>query len=344
MVSGLLDEAGQRRAEGWKGTCGTGWVVVRFDAGTRSAHSTDASNFRDAASASARRGPGPGRLRARRVEHAAAYHGPAECPERRGHGRGPRIGPGRRVPPTDMTTLEELARKPRPVPAATSTSGRPPPSSGWAVAILPWPWSASSRETRRTNRVTLSPSPRASGSAVLLPAVRGGLSVAMISSGEERRGPEGDSPYPTTGEHAAKPVPFPLTWLGPLTRTEAKNQALVGLEHEIPQVEGATATSGIGGKLEHGRAADTVAQTERHLVGREVQRNEESLIELPLEAEDVGGGVHQALAPGLQRGFAGAQMEKAAHERKRRGWILLLGLHAQALGLGDDRQPGARRR
>jgi hypothetical protein len=53
MVSGLLDEAGQRRAESWKGTCGTGWVVVRFDAGTRGAYSTDASNFPGAASASA---------------------------------------------------------------------------------------------------------------------------------------------------------------------------------------------------------------------------------------------------------------------------------------------------
>jgi hypothetical protein len=53
MVSGLLDQAGQRRAEGWEGTCGTGWVVVRFDAGTGGAYSTDASNFPGAASASA---------------------------------------------------------------------------------------------------------------------------------------------------------------------------------------------------------------------------------------------------------------------------------------------------
>ena len=40
-----------------------------------------------------RGGPSPRRRRARRTEHAPAHHGPAGCPERRGHGRWPWIGP-----------------------------------------------------------------------------------------------------------------------------------------------------------------------------------------------------------------------------------------------------------
>ena len=101
-------------------------------------------------------------------------------------------------------------------------------------------------------------------------------------------------------------------------------------------------TFGAGGQFQDGGAAGIVGQHDRHAAGTEVQRDEEPLVELAFEAEDVWRRADQALRPGLQRGFARAQVDQPADERERRPGIVLLRFHAEESGVGDDRQPGLR--
>jgi hypothetical protein len=114
---------------------------------------------------------------------------------------------------------------------------------------------------------------------------------------------------------------------------QAENHPLVGFEHESPRVNPAMVTSRIGREL-HNRGAARIGQAERHAAGSEVQRNEKSLIQLPLEAEDLSGRVNYALRPGLQRAFVRTQPEKAAHKRKRRRRILIVPVIG--VGIGSD--------
>lgn len=101
-------------------------------------------------------------------------------------------------------------------------------------------------------------------------------------------------------------------------------------------------TSGAGGQFQDGGAAGIVGQHDRHAAGTEVQHDEEPLVELAFEAEDVWRRADQALRPGLQRGFARAQVDQPADERERRPGIVLLRFHAEESGVGDDRQPRLR--
>jgi hypothetical protein len=77
-------------------------------------------------------------------------------------------------------------------------------------------------------------------------------------------------------------------------------------------------TFGAGGQFQDGWAAGIVGQHDRHAAGTEVQHDEEPLVELAFEAEDVWRRADQALRPGLQRGFARAQVDQPADERERR--------------------------
>jgi hypothetical protein len=83
-------------------------------------------------------------------------------------------------------------------------------------------------------------------------------------------------------------------------------------------------TFGAGGQFQDGVAAGIVGQHDRHAAGTEVQHDEEPLVELAFEAEDVWRRADQALRPGLQRGFARAQVDQPADERERRPGIALL--------------------
>ena len=134
-----------------------------------------------------------------------------------------------------------------------------------------------------------------------------------------------------------------MAWAQPIRVAAGGESGLRRVRARDPWVDGAMASSGIGGELQR-KPSRWHPRPGRAARGAELKfsatRNRWS--SSPLEAEHVRGRVTRRCVPDCSVGSRARKPDQATHERKRRPGILLLRLHAQALGVGDDRQPGLR--